>query len=84
LRMMSVPILGMVENMSHHVCVNCGHIEHTFGKGGVRRFAHESGVDLLGEVCRLNISDSQALNLRNLYLFAFLPHVPGIFGIRYL
>ena len=34
-----VPILGIVENMSVHVCSNCGHAEHIFGDGGGERMA---------------------------------------------
>ena len=34
-----VPVLGIVENMSTHVCSNCGHEEHIFGAGGGRRMA---------------------------------------------
>jgi ATP-binding protein involved in chromosome partitioning len=46
----SVPVLGIVENMSLHVCSNCGHIEHIFGAGGGERMAREYGVRLLGEL----------------------------------
>jgi ATP-binding protein involved in chromosome partitioning len=48
--MLRVPVLGFIENMAHHVCRACGHKEHTFGKGGVRRTAEEMGIALLGEV----------------------------------
>ena len=34
-RKMNVPVLGMIENMSTHICSNCGHEEHVFGHGGV-------------------------------------------------
>jgi len=44
----AVPVLGIVENMSLHVCSNCGHIEHIFGAGGGERLAAECGVQLLG------------------------------------
>ncbi len=44
----SVPVLGIVENMSLHVCTNCGHVEHIFGEGGGARMAAEKGVELLG------------------------------------
>lgn len=44
----SVPILGIVENMAVHVCTNCGHAEHIFGEGGGRRMAEQYGVDYLG------------------------------------
>jgi ATP-binding protein involved in chromosome partitioning len=46
----NVPVLGIVENMSVHVCANCGHTEHLFGAGGGKRMAAEYGVDLLGEL----------------------------------
>ncbi|MBB6091415.1 ATP-binding protein involved in chromosome partitioning [Povalibacter uvarum] len=45
-----VPVLGIVENMSTHVCSNCGHEEHIFGSGGGRRMAQQYGVDLLAEL----------------------------------
>jgi ATP-binding protein involved in chromosome partitioning len=43
-----VPVLGVIENMSTHICSKCGHEEHIFGEGGGARMAKESGVDLLG------------------------------------
>jgi ATP-binding protein involved in chromosome partitioning len=45
-----VRVLGVVENMSVHVCSQCGHIEHVFGSGGGARMAAEYGVELLGEL----------------------------------
>lgn len=45
-----VPVLGIIENMSTHVCSNCGHEEHIFGAGGGRRMAQQYGVDLLAEL----------------------------------
>ena len=47
---MGVTILGMIENMSTHICSNCGHEEHTFGHGGVRDEAEKIGVPLLAEL----------------------------------
>lgn len=47
---LKVPILGMIENMSTHVCSNCGHEEHVFGHGGVAAEAAKIGVPLLAEV----------------------------------
>ena len=44
----SIPVLGLVENMAQHVCSNCGHVEHLFGEGGGRRMAGQYGVPLLG------------------------------------
>jgi ATP-binding protein involved in chromosome partitioning len=46
----SVPVLGIVENMSVHICANCGHAEHIFGAGGGARMAEQYGVKLLGEL----------------------------------
>lgn len=43
----SIPVLGVVENMSMHVCSNCGHIEHIFGEGGGARIAADYNVNLL-------------------------------------
>ncbi len=45
-----IQVLGVVENMSTHVCSNCGHEEHIFGEGGGRRMAEEYGVDYLGDI----------------------------------
>lgn len=45
-----VPVLGIVENMSTHICSNCGHEEHIFGAGGGGRMAEQYGVELLGEL----------------------------------
>ncbi len=47
---MSIPVIGMVENMSTHVCSNCGHEEHIFGHGGVAAEAAKLGVPLLAEI----------------------------------
>jgi ATP-binding protein involved in chromosome partitioning len=46
----NVPVLGIVENMSVHVCSKCGHVEHLFGAGGGARMAAQYGVELLGEL----------------------------------
>ncbi len=44
----SVPILGVVENMAMHVCSQCGHVEHIFGADGGKKMAAEYGMDYLG------------------------------------
>ena len=44
------PVLGLVENMSVHVCRNCGHEEHLFGHGGVAAEAQARGLPFLGEI----------------------------------
>lgn len=46
----NVPVLGIIENMSLHVCSQCGHEEHIFGSGGARRMADQYGSELLGEL----------------------------------
>jgi len=47
---LKVPVLGMIENMSTHICSNCGHEEHVFGHGGVKAECEKMGVPLLAEV----------------------------------
>ncbi|MEE4379970.1 MAG: iron-sulfur cluster carrier protein ApbC [Candidatus Competibacteraceae bacterium] len=44
----SVPVLGVVENMSTHICSQCGHEEHIFGEGGGQRMAAQHNVQFLG------------------------------------
>ena len=46
----NVPVLGVVENMSLHVCSNCGHAEPIFGEGGGARMAADYEVRLLGQL----------------------------------
>ncbi len=43
-----IPILGIVENMSVHICSQCGHAERIFGEGGGERMGHDYDVDFLG------------------------------------
>ncbi|GAA6207128.1 Mrp/NBP35 family ATP-binding protein [Cognatishimia sp. WU-CL00825] len=45
---LKTPVLGMIENMSTHICSNCGHEEHIFGHGGVAAEAEKLGLPLLG------------------------------------
>ena len=49
-RQLKTPLLGMVENMSTHVCSKCGHEESIFGHGGVAKEAQKLGVPLLAEI----------------------------------
>ena len=44
----NIPILGIIENMSMHICSNCGHAEAIFGHGGGENMASDSGVNFLG------------------------------------
>jgi len=46
----NIPILGVVENMSLHICSQCGHEEHVFGEGGGARMSDDYGIDLLGSL----------------------------------
>jgi len=45
-----IPILGVVENMSFHVCPKCGHRSHIFGAGGAEKMAREYATELLGQL----------------------------------
>ncbi len=45
-----VPILGVVENMSMHVCSQCGHSEHIFGEGGGKKLSEDYGVSVMGSL----------------------------------
>jgi len=46
----AVPVLGVVENMSHFICPNCDEKHRIFGSGGGKRLAEELDVPLLGEI----------------------------------
>ncbi len=45
-----VPIVGVVENMSIHVCSHCGHAEHIFGAGGAAKLCADYNVPFLGSL----------------------------------
>ena len=45
-----VPVLGIVENMSVHICSNCGHAEAIFGEGGGQKMAEQYNVELIGQL----------------------------------
>ncbi len=49
-RKVDIPVLGVVENMSVHICSNCGHEEPLFGHGGGERIAEEYDTTLLGQL----------------------------------
>lgn len=49
-KQLGTPIIGMIENMSTHICSNCGHEEHIFGYGGVTAEAAKIGVPLLAAI----------------------------------
>jgi len=45
-----VPVLGVIENMSTHICSSCGHEEHIFGAGGGEKMATDNKVEFLGSL----------------------------------
>ena len=46
----NVPVLGLIENMSHFICPSCGERSDIFGHGGAKREAETLGMPFLGEV----------------------------------
>ncbi len=46
----NVPVVGVVENMSYHICSQCGATEHIFGMGGAEKMCQEFGLALLGQI----------------------------------
>lgn len=46
----NIPILGVLENMSVHICTNCGHAEAIFGAEGGKNLAERLNVPLLGQL----------------------------------
>ncbi|UMX51688.1 P-loop NTPase [Escherichia coli] len=66
-----VPVLGIVENMSVHICSNCGHHEPIFGTGGAEKLAEKYHAQLLGQMplhtspyVRISIKVRQRLSAR--------------------
>lgn len=47
---MSIPCLGIIENMSIHICSNCGHFEEIFGSGGAEKLANSYELELLAKL----------------------------------
>lgn len=45
-----IPILGIVENMSIHICSSCGHAEHIFGEGGAEKMCADYDTEFLGSL----------------------------------
>jgi ATP-binding protein involved in chromosome partitioning len=45
-----VPVLGVVENMSMHVCSQCGHAEAIFGEGGAKKLEQQYTIPVLGQL----------------------------------
>jgi ATP-binding protein involved in chromosome partitioning len=49
-RKVNVPVIGIIENMSYHICSKCGDIEYIFGKDGAKRTAEKMKINFLGEI----------------------------------
>ncbi len=49
-RKVNVPVLGVIENMSTHVCSNCGHEEAIFGSGGAQKMSTDFDIELLAQL----------------------------------
>lgn len=49
-RKVNIRVLGIIENMSVHICSQCGHAEHIFGAAGAERLAKETEAELLGSL----------------------------------
>jgi len=47
---LNVPVLGIIENMSHYVCAHCGARDEVFGSGGARKTAERLNLPFLGEI----------------------------------
>ena len=48
--MMSVPVLGLVENFSYFVCPDCGHRHHVFGESHIEAVAEKNGTRVLARL----------------------------------
>lgn len=49
-RKVDIPVLGIIENMSMHVCSNCGHVDPIFGEGGGDKMAEHYQTSVLGQL----------------------------------
>jgi ATP-binding protein involved in chromosome partitioning len=49
-RKVSVPVIGIIENMSYFICTKCGERHEIFGHGGAREEARRLGISFLGEI----------------------------------
>jgi len=47
---LEIPCLGVIENMSTHICDNCGHESDIFGSGGSAKLQQEYGLELLAKL----------------------------------
>ncbi|MBD1583533.1 iron-sulfur cluster carrier protein ApbC [Pseudoalteromonas sp. S16_S37] len=70
----NLPVLGVVENMSHFICTHCGEKSHVFGTRGAEQLAQRHGVPLLAEI-PLNAKIREASEHKQ----TMLAHDTGIF-----
>lgn len=56
---LSIPILGIIENMSYYHCSNCGNIEYLFGQGGANKIIMDYNYDLLGALALNQLTAQQ-------------------------
>ncbi|HCH37163.1 MAG TPA: chromosome partitioning protein, partial [Acidobacteria bacterium] len=47
---LNIPVLGLLENMSHFVCPSCSHESDIFGKGGGEALAEQMKIPFLGQI----------------------------------
>ena len=47
---LNVPIIGVVENMSHFICPNCDEKHYIFGDGGAKKISEQFNMPFLGEI----------------------------------
>lgn len=64
----NVPVLGVIENMSYHLCENCGHQSHLFGRDGGKDIADLNDVALLGQL-PLDIAIRENADLGTTHIF---------------
>lgn len=72
---LKIPVLGLVENMSHFICGECGHVEHIFGSDGGGKLADKHQVNLLGQI-PLDIKIRQAMDKGEWVDFKNAPFYP--------
>ena len=64
-----INVLGIVENMSYHLCSQCGHKEHTFGAEGGQRIAQKYQTELLAQL-PLNIQIRELADSGSQFMFS--------------